>query len=212
MYHIYSTLYVEENVSNYNCYIDEKEWLRITSELNSSRLFARIINGDKSWICALGNPIRTGNPESFKQLFVPQWMLQQIHDDGVGEPLEVEWMSSDLFDNSRHIVLEPFTDISHIENIDELLQNQLTLLGILQKGTLIYIDYKDNSVLLFLVKDLLPASVVLCEGDEVSLEFYKDPPPPERVSTPIPVVEEVIPSPVARFNPWRNKDFKPNVN
>jgi hypothetical protein len=200
---------VEENVSNYNCYLDEKEWLRITSELNSSRLFARIINGDKSWICALGNPIRTGNPESFKQLFVPQWMLHQIHDDGVGEPLEVEWMSSDLFDNSRHIVLEPFTDISEIENIDEVLQNQLTLLGILQKGTLIYIDYND-SILLFLVKDLMPASVVLCEGDEVSLEFYKDPPPPERVSTPIPVVDE--PPPLVRFNPWRNKDFKPNLS
>jgi hypothetical protein len=200
---------VEENVSNYNCYLDEKEWLRITSELNSSRLFARIINGDKSWICALGNPIRTGNPESFKQLFVPQWMLHQIHDDGVGEPLEVEWMSSDLFDNSSHIVLEPFTDISEIENIDELLQNQLTLLGILQKGTLIYIDYND-SILLFLVKDLTPASVVLCEGDEVSLEFYKDPPPPERVSTPIPVVDE--PPPLVRFNPWRNKDFKPNLS
>ena len=209
MYHIYSTLYVEENVSNYNCYLDEKEWLRITSELNSSRLFARIINGDKSWICALGNPIRTGNPESYKQLFVPQWMLHQIHDDGVGEPLEVEWMSSDLFDNSHHIVLEPFTDISEIENIDELLQNQLTLLGILQKGTLIYIDYND-SILLFLVKDLMPASVVLCEGDEVSLEFYKDPPPPERVSTPIPAVDE--PPPLVRFNPWRNKDFKPNVS
>jgi len=209
MYHIYSTLYVEENVSNYNCYLDEKEWLRITSELNSSRLFARIINGDKSWICALGNPIRTGNPESYKQLFVPQWMLHQIHDDGVGEPLEVEWMSSDLFDNSHHIVLEPFTDISEIENIDELLQNQLTLLGILQKGTLIYIDYND-SVLLFLVKDLMPASVVLCEGDEVSLEFYKDPPPPERVSTPIPAVDE--PPPLVRFNPWRNKDFKPNLS
>jgi hypothetical protein len=200
---------VEENVSNYNCYLDEKEWLRITSELNSSRLFARIINGDKSWICALGNPIRTGNPESYKQLFVPQWMLHQIHDDGVGEPLEVEWMSSDLFDNSHHIVLEPFTDISEIENIDELLQNQLTLLGILQKGTLIYIDYND-SILLFLVKDLMPASVVLCEGDEVSLEFYKDPPPPERVSTPIPAVDE--PPPLVRFNPWRNKDFKPNVS
>jgi len=201
---------VEENVSNYNCYLDEKEWLRITSELNSSRLFARIINGDKLWICALGNPIRTGNPESYKQLFVPQWMLQQIHDDGVGEQLEVEWMSSDLFDNSSHIVLKPFTDISEIENIDELLQNEFTKLGILQKGTLIYIDYKDNSVLLFLVKDLSPASVVLCEGDEVSLEFYKDPPPPVRVSTPIPVVDE--PPPLVRFNPWRNKDFKPNLS
>jgi hypothetical protein len=56
----------------------------------------------------------------------------------------------------------------------------------------------------------MPASVVLCEGDEVSLEFYKDPPPPERVTTPIPVVDE--PPPLVRFNPWSNKDFKPNVS
>ena len=220
MYSVYSTLYMETNVSNYNCYLDEKEWLRVTNDFESSRIFARIINGEKSWICALGSPIRIDNNEHIKPLFVPQWMLDQIEENGSGSLLEVEWMPSDVFDNSEHIVLEPFDDISGIENIDDILQMELTKLGILQKYKLIHIEINEITIL-FLVKNLSPASIVLCQGDEVSLEFYKEPPPPLRTPTPIPPpVEEVMPftSPVAspvpvpRFNPWRNKDFKPNVS
>jgi len=220
---------METDVSNYNCYLDEKEWIRITNDFESSRVFARIINGEKSWICALGSPIRIDNNEHVKSLFVPQWMLDQIEENGSGSLLEVQWMPSDVFDNSEHIILEPFDDISGIENIDEILQMELTKLGILQKNKIIHIEINEITVL-FLVKNLLPASIVLCQGDEVSLEFYKESPPPLRTPTPIPPpLEELEPPSTApstsaptappplppsapRFNPWRNKDFKPNLS
>jgi hypothetical protein len=224
MYSIYSTVYHDQHLSSYNCYIDEKEWLRVTNDFESSRVFARIINGEKSWICALGSPICVEN-EDIKPLFVPQWMLDQIEEDGSGSLLEVEWMPSDVFDNSEHIVLEPFDDISEIENIDEILQIELTKLGILQKNKIIHIEINEI-IIPFLVKNVSPASIVLCQGDEVSLEFYKE--PIVRTPTPIPPpIEELMPEIISsfhlpplpppplslpRFNPWRNKDFKPNVS
>jgi len=218
MYSIYSTVYHNQLLSSYNCYLDEKEWLRVTNEFESSRIFARIINGEKSWICALGSPIRSDNTEVVKPLFVPQWMLDQIEEEGSGSLLEVQWMPSDVFDNSEHIVLEPFDDISEIENIDDILQIELTKLGILQKNKIIHIEINEVTIP-FLVKNLSPASIVLCQGDEVSLEFYKE--PLVRPPTPIPPpVEEIIntfpppphPHSLPRFNPWRNKDFKPNLS
>lgn len=227
MYSIYSTIYHDQFLSSYNCYLDEKEWLRVTNDFESSRVFARIINGEKSWICALGSPIRSDNTEIVKPLFVPQWMLDNIEDEGSGSLLEVEWMPSDIFDNSEHIVLEPFDDISEIENIDEILQIELTKLGILQKNKIIHIEINGFTIS-FLVKNLSPASIVLCQGDEVSLEFYKEPLPQVRTPTPIPPpIEELLPfitndivvspppppsSSLPRFNPWRNKDFKPNLS
>ena len=101
-----------------------------------------------------------------------------------------------------------------VEDIQELLSNELTKLAILQKNTIITVklDYEE---LLFRVVRLEPASVVLCEGDEVELEFYEEavPTPVERPvainPTPEPVPE--VPAPV-RFNPWRNKDFKPYMS
>jgi hypothetical protein len=221
MYSIYSTVYHDQLLSSYNCYLDEKEWLRVTNDFESSRIFARIINGEKSWICALGSPIRSDNTQALKPLFVPQWMLDNIEDEGSGSLLEVEWMPADVFDNSEHIILEPFDDISAIKDIDEILQIELTKLGILQKNKLIHIQINEVSIL-FLVKNLSPASIVLCQGDEVSLEFYKEA-PPIRTATPIPPpFEEIIPfitndivvppSSLPRFNPWRNKDFKPNLS
>jgi hypothetical protein len=224
MYSIWSTEYLELEVDSYTCYVNEDIWRRITNEQVANRMFARITNGDKFWICALGAPIRT----EFKDnaLFVPNWMLEQIGSEGNGNSLEVEWMPSEAFDQSTKIVLQPIDTDSIIDNIQELLSIELTKLAILQKNTriLIKIPELDGFQIEYIVRDLEPASLVLCHGDEVELEFYEE---RIRVPTPIPELTELlapIPSPIndihilggikrnGRFNPWRDKDFKPNMS
>jgi hypothetical protein len=90
---------------------------------------------------------------------------------------------------------------------------------------------------MFNVCGLEPASVVLCEGDEVDLEFdyslitlpdipiVRPPSPfphdliPELLS-PEPSAPPALPETPSlggikreeRFNPWRNKDFKPTTS
>ena len=224
-YSIYSTLYLENNVINYNCYLQENEWRRITNDITTSRIFARIVNGDKSWIVALGQPIRS-NIDDPKALFVPRWMLDQIDVEGAGEPVEIQWMPSDVFDKSQHIVLKQIVSTYDGDSIQEYLSNEFTLLGILQKNTIIHIN--EN---IYEVVNLTPASIVLCEGDEVSLEFESPELFRTAIRAPSPYPFETLPAllfpendeapenikapdapvlgGIKRFNPWRSKDFKP---
>jgi len=229
MYSLWSTIYLEQDVDNYSCYVTEDIWLRLMNEYNTSRIFARIVKDDKYWLCSLGSPIRTNlvSENHTVPIFVPTWMLEQINCIGNGENIIIEWMPNYVFDHSTHIVLEPFDSSTTCNNIQELLSIELTKLAILQRDTNIYIKLNDLTVI-YKVKDLHPASVVLCEGDEVGLEFVEQRPltpypfdhlpellvpelvVPELLVPSAPPAEEPIQQP--RFNPWRNKDFKPNTS
>ena len=231
MYSVWSTLYLGQDVEDYNCYVDEKSWKRITNEITTNRMFARIIKGDKFWICALGSPVLV-EIDSANSIFIPQWMLEQIDCNGDGEELEVEWLPAEVFDESTRIVLKSHDTEFHCEGIQDILSYELTKLAVLKKDTTIKVNIQGVNVE-FIVHNLEPASVVLCQGDEVTLDFEQ----PYRVPTPYPFEEmpeflssideslvvpsapEVVPSAPEvvvpakeRFNPWRNKDFKPNVS
>jgi hypothetical protein len=206
MYTIWSSAYLDFPVCEYTCYVNEKEWVRLHNDFNTSKMFVRIIKDDVYWICALNSPI---SGISDKSIYVPMWMLSQIYASGDGEPLQIEFMPTEAFDHSEKIVLQALNNVE-VEDIQELLSNELTKLAILQKNTIITVklDYEE---LLFRVVRLEPASVVLCEGDEVELEFYEEAVPTsvERSVAINPTPE--VPAPV-RFNPWRNKDFKPYIS
>jgi hypothetical protein len=229
-YSIYSIAYLEQEVSNYNCYLNEKEWINVTSENPTSRLFARISNKEKEWYVALGQPVRTSFNNN-KTLFVPNWMLDQISIFGDGDSFKVEWIPVEFFENSTHICLKMVDSHYESNTIDEELSIELTKLGILQSGTKIYINIPslDNYTVIYEVVMLEPANIVLCQGDEVSLEFVKDT-PLIRPLTPYPEVPELLSDSYAlpinevnenvsntlggtkkeeKYNPWRSKDFKP---
>ena len=239
MFSVWSSDYLDLDIDSYNCYVNEDIWRRITNDFTTNRMFARITKGEKFWICALGAPIPLKSDLKEKDtpnIFVPYWMLEQIGCEGNGNALEVEYMPSEAFDESTKIVLQSIDNDSFSDNIQELLSIELTKLAILQKNTriLIKIPELDGFEVEYIVRDLEPASVVLCQGDEVELEFYE-----ERVPTPIPELPELlvndvgafpsappISSPIhdvvaptlggvkrtERYNPWRDKDFKPNMS
>uniref|UniRef100_A0A6C0D7R2 Uncharacterized protein n=1 Tax=viral metagenome TaxID=1070528 RepID=A0A6C0D7R2_9ZZZZ len=236
MYKIYSTSYLEQEVSSYCCYMNEALWKRIMNDQNTSRMFARIVKDNKYWICSVGHPIQTSfEPNS---VFVPSWMLEQIQCNGYDEELEIDWFPSEAFDHSTKIVLQPFDTAFQIGDIQEQLSYELTKLGILQKSTNIVIQMPElgGFEVTFNVKGVEPASVVLCQGDEVELEFDYSliEEPVARPPSPYPhdlMPETLIPEPFVpenssipsgstlggekkqeRYNPWRNKDFKPNTS
>ena len=78
MHTLWSTAYLEQDVDDYSCYLIEKDWLRITNENKSSRLFARIITQTNTWICSLGNPIRQEDIISSNPVYIPNWILEQL--------------------------------------------------------------------------------------------------------------------------------------
>ena len=224
MYSIWSTAYLEYEFNLYTCYISETLWRKINNDQITNRMFAKINKGDKYWICAVGAPINTAFPqlsEDVENIFVPLWMLEQIGCQGQGEILDIDWMPCEAFDETTKVVLKHLDGEEEVENIQEYLSNELTKLAILQKHTLIQVEN-----LRYLVEKLEPSSVVLCQGDNVELEFSVSRPP-----TPIPSAPPVLTNPdedelptlettqgnllggvqrTERFNPWRNKDFKPS--
>lgn len=232
-YSIYSIAYLENEVSNYNCYLNETEWTNVTSANPTTRLFARISNNEKEWYVALGQPVQTVQTSfnNNKTLFVPNWMIEQISIVGDGSKFKVEWIPVEFFENSTHICLKAVDSHYESSTIDEELSFELTKLGILQGGTKIYINMPslDNFTVIYEVITLEPANIVLCQGDDVSLEFVKDTPPistTARPPTPYPELPELLIPPSApevdqptntlggtkreeRYNPWRSKDFKP---
>lgn len=217
MYKVWSTCYCSTVVSDYTCYVNEKEWIRLHNDFSTSKMFVRIIKNDKYWICALNSPIQDVPNNS---IYVPLWMLSQIDSSGDGEELQVEFMPTEAFDHSEKIVLKALSEIE-VYDIQELLSNEFTKLAILQKDTII--QCQD---LFFYVMRLEPASVVLCEGDEVTLEFYESPrivpmpSAPEALEAlesleplvPLAPLLPLAPVETVRFNPWRNKDFKPYMS
>ena len=235
MYKVYSNAYITTDVDNYNCYINQTEYNKLQDMYNSRKLFARIKNGDDFWICSVGAPI----VEEHQSLYVPYWMLEQINTPGDGELLEVDFIPSEIFDPTTKIILQAHIAGFETENIQEVLSNELTKLGILKKNTTIYIHNYDLDIdVAYNVVDIEPASVSLCDGDDVVLDFIESLDTIARPPTPYPfeslptvllpdmVVEDeldtTVVEPIApilggvrregRFNPWRNKDFKPNTS
>jgi hypothetical protein len=220
MYKLYSTYFLECDVEPYSCYVNETLWKNITNDLMVNRIFVRINNGTKFWICSLGHPIYTSF-ESTNHIYVPKWMLEQIGFDGIGENVEIDMFPSDIFDHSTKITLQPHKSINHIESIQDILSYEFTKLGVLKKDSTIVVNMHEE--MKFNVVALEPASIVLCEGDEVVLEFVESLESLE--SLPIPSLLSTEPSaPVlteetaptlggvhheGRYNPWRDKDFKP---
>jgi hypothetical protein len=170
-------------------------------------------------------------------------MLDQIGCEGMGESVTIDWFPSDVFDCSTKITLQAHNSNYNVEDIQEILSNELTKLAVLKKGTTIEVIMPHlETPVKFEVIALEPASIVLCEGDEVVLDFIESLDSIARPPTPYPFdslptllsneilpsapLEEsfapIIPEPVAptlggtvretRYNPWRDKGFMPKTN
>lgn len=243
MLNVYSNAYLQVEVDNYNCYIHQQKYNELQDIYNSPKLFARIVKDNKSWICSVGAPIG----EDYNSIYVPHYMLEQINCMGDGEMLEVDILPAETFDPTTKITLQPHTSGFQTDDIQELLSNELTKLGILQKNTTIYIYNSEiNMEIAYNVVDLEPASISLCDGDDVSLDFIESldtivrPPTPfpeetlpELLLPSAPMIEEPVAHSVTptapmmeekvtqqlntvthreKFNPWRNKEFKPTMS
>lgn len=238
MYSAWSTVYLTNEVNTYNCYIGIDDWRSLTERFTSNRLFALISWNNEQCICSLGEPI--ADTHAANNLYLPSWILNQLQIQGVGEELSVDWLSVEELDESTRIVLQPLDSAFIYGDIKTQMQNELTKLGVLQKNTVIYLKMPelDNYEIGFIVKELEPCNIVLCQGDEVVLEFEEsldstssasteviasvvtpsapsvlDNPAPSapNIDNPAPSAPPVSPS-VERYNPWRSKDFKPRYS
>lgn len=196
------------NTDHYSIQVDTKLWEELIREDIGQRVFLRIqhpVDGG-DWIAPLGEPVpkseeaymgdedeeNTVNPN----IYLPLWMLDAAHLEGIGEPLQVTFLGNEAFPEATRIVLQVVDSAFYNADVKLELEKALTSIGVIKKGITLQIPIEalgGYQVEVF-VANTEPAEMVLCEGDEVAVEFLEPvdhfEAPPARPPTPIP---EVIP-------------------
>jgi len=177
-FHVWSQSLVQDQPDLYTALLDEQTWRKVHDEYDGTarRIFAHMKTaaGD-TYCCALGHPvIATGDiGAEGTPIFLPPWLLQALHLEGVGEEIRVEWITEEYAPEATRIVLRPHDSAFFCGDAREELEPVLTRYGILQKGATIPVPLEalGGYVVLCDVIKTEPADLVIMEGDEVAIEF-----------------------------------------
>ena len=191
-YMVLSTDYLTTSIGNTSAVIPFIYWERITEELDTPRLFVRITfrNGYQR-ICSVNSfDLRYGEAHP-KAIYLPPWMIP--HEEMYGNEYEIEFIGKEAFPPATKITLRPIDSAFYNVDAKEELETSLSEIGVLQKGELITLSMNalGGYEVSFYISELLPADIVLLDGEEVAIDFE------EAVDQfdgrpPIPVLTEMI--------------------
>jgi hypothetical protein len=148
-------------------------------------------------------------------------MLDRIGCDGCGDEVRVTFLLADAFSEATKIILRPHDSAFYdVQDVKSDLEGALTVLGVVEKGTTVMLPLSEmgGELMPFDIVETEPASVVLCQGDEVVIDFEeaadrwdgRPEPEPEPEPAPAPAPAQAEPEPPKQYtNPWRHKDFTP---
>jgi len=156
------------------CYVSVAEWRKIHEDQpEAQRIFGRIVAGNATAFCALGEPKNMDAFGTEASVIVPDWVRELLYLEGDGSPVEITWLSSDSFPNATRVVLRPHDSAFYHGDAREELERELTCHGVIAEGTTIPIAIQmlgGFSVQMDIIKTE-PANIVLLEGDEIAFEF-----------------------------------------
>ena len=176
-YNAWSQTFITDTIDTATCIIDVGEWRRVHDEYEGAkRIFAKLNNTNNGTVfyMALGSPIYDEMNHNIdkKSIFLKQFVLDTLQLDS-GENIQVEWMTNEYFPEATRIVLRPHDSAFFHADAKEELERALTRIGVLQMSTTISVPLEllgGFNVLLDVIT-LEPATIVLMEGDEVTIEF-----------------------------------------
>jgi hypothetical protein len=195
---------------NFSFQASRSLWQKIVRSEDIGRIFLRISTEDppREWIAPLGHPI-TEDMDMEDTLFIPLWMASQAHPtpfDACGEMVDATVMTTEAFPEATKLTLRVVDSAFYNSDVKGELELALSRIGIVRRHTVIKIPIENLSgfpVEVF-VAGTEPADLVLCEGEEVAIEFEEPvdhySPEPSRPPTPIPpVMDELIPQNTTLF-------------
>jgi hypothetical protein len=179
--------------------VDKRLWEKAMQDESSRRKFLRIPYGtlEGAWIAPLGQPVQTHLEETESKeehrydIFLPLWMLDTATLSGEGEESEIQVMNEEFFPQATRIKLRVIDSAIYNSDIKDELEKSLSALGVIQEHSTLQIPVTalgGYTVEVF-VSETEPANIVLCDGEEVALEFEEPvdqivpPRPPDRKST-----------------------------
>jgi hypothetical protein len=229
--------YLAAGVSSSACYVSLSKWREIDAEEpDAKRIFCEISYEGKKIYCPLATPL--SRCENDAALYVSYEVLEKLGVDGVGEPVEVRWLSQEAFPEATRIVLRPHDSAFYHADAKEELERELTRLGVIQEGETIMIRLEalGGFELAVDVVKTEPATLVLAEGEEVAVEFEEAwdaaagtgaagtgaAEVPEEIPVATPDFGQMLPeAPQAQpqgqrlggraINPWRDPNYMPKA-
>jgi hypothetical protein len=193
--HIWSKAYASSTDSDaFSVQVDKSLWERAMRHEGSRRKFLRIEHPDglPDWIAPIGQPVQDSedHEESFDNIYMPLWMIDAANLSGSGEEADVEIVDEEFFPQATKIVLRVIDSAFYNADIKEELERALSALGVVRQHTTLQIPIQalgGYAVEVFLA-ETEPANLVLCDGEEVAVEFQEpvDQIAPPRPPTPIP--------------------------
>ncbi len=227
---IYSTEFLNQATNSSLVYISEREWLHHLDSFHCNRIFAllRFNNGSTHYapVSALvRNEFDTVLDDS---VYIPLWMIPP--EEEMGSEIEVDFFPEEAFPEALKITLRPLDSAFYNTNAEEELTQALTQIGVLKQGSTIRLNLSGlgGYPIDFYIVSLEPAELVLCNGDEVVIEFEEavdrfdgrrppTPPPPPPAEILVPMIPADAPAQGQRlggvtrrmpdgraWNPWRD--------
>lgn len=181
--------------------VDKKIWQEVLRQEGSRRKFIRIRHpqGLEDWIAPMGQPVESSEDDDvFRNIYMPLWMIDAGQVAGDGEEAEMEVVDEEYFPQASRIVFRVIDSAIYNADIKEELEQALSSLGVLREHTTLHIPVTalgGYPVEVFVSKTE-PANLVLCDGEEVAVEFEEpvdQMAPPPRTPTPIPDPPAVLP-------------------
>jgi hypothetical protein len=191
--------------------IDQRLWQEQIHNDYQGRLFVRIrASSEQQWIAPIGLPVDS-NPYEFEhdpihRIYLPVWMIDSAKLEGLGEQVELEFLDNRDFESATRIVLRVVDSrFYNDQNIKERLETILTDLGVIRKNTLIQVPCGNGETADIYISATEPSEYVLCQGEEVVLEFEE---PVDSVPSP-PSPPSPIPSPPETLSTLSTDYFQP---
>jgi hypothetical protein len=193
--HIWSKAYAPSTDTDaFSIQVDKSLWERAMRNEGSRRKFLRIEHpeGLDDWIAPIGQPVQESgdHDESFDNIYLPLWMIDTAHFSGTGEDAVVEIVDEEYFPEASKIVLRVIDSAFYNADIKEELERALSALGVVRQHTILQIPVQalGGFAVEVFIAETEPANLVLCDGEEVAVEFQEpvDQIQPPRPPTPIP--------------------------
>jgi len=151
-------------------YVAEGVFSQEVDALRCTRLFAAIFwaSAPTSYMAVNLTRDREADEDA---IYLPPWMIPGSVE--IGERARVEFMSEEAFPHATKITLKPLDSAFYSSEIREELTYCLSRLGVVQKETIVTMKLEtlDGFCMDFYISGCEPAGVVLCDGDEVAIEF-----------------------------------------
>ena len=139
---------------------------------STHRYFMQIGSMEEGFVVAIGNPVMNSNTGD-KAVYLPQWMIERHGLLGEGEVREIQILTEEAFPQATKIVLRVVDSAFYNSDVKKELEEALTRIGVIKKGQLLHVPIQalGDFIVDIYVSELEPANIVLCEGEEVAVEF-----------------------------------------